>query len=58
MKNLENVVEDIYETLSCLCDQEDLNIPEKDIEDFGERMKDSELSNNLNRSQSCECCFT
>ena len=39
MKNLENVVEDIYETLSCLCDQEDLNIPEKDIEDFGERMK-------------------
>ena len=39
MKKLETVVEDIYETLSCLCDQEDLNISEEDIEDFGERMK-------------------
>ena len=39
MKKLETVVEDIYEVLSCLCDQEDLNIPEEDIEDFGERMK-------------------
>ena len=39
MKKLETVVEDIYETLSCLCDQKDLDIPEEDIEDFGERMK-------------------
>ena len=39
MKKLETIVEDIYETLSCLCDQKDLDIPEEDIEDFGERMK-------------------
>ena len=39
MKKLDTVVEDIYQTLSCLSDQETLEIPDDYIEDFGERMK-------------------
>ena len=38
-KNLTTVVDDIYETLSCLCDSEDLEIPDEHIEEFGERIK-------------------
>ena len=41
MKNLNTVVDDIYEKLSCLCDQETLDIPDDYIEDFGERMKEA-----------------
>ena len=41
MKKLDTVVEDIYQTLSCLCDQETLEIPDDYIEDFGERMKEA-----------------
>ena len=40
MKNLSTVVEDIYETLSCLSDSRDLEIPDELLEDFGERMKE------------------
>ena len=39
IKKLTTVVDDIYETLSCLCDSEDLEIPDEHIEEFGERMK-------------------
>ena len=39
LKNLTTVVDDIYETLSCLCDSEELEIPDEHIEEFGERMK-------------------
>tara|TARA_R100000458_G_C8259999_1_gene235606 strand:- start:627 stop:1514 length:888 start_codon:yes stop_codon:yes gene_type:complete len=39
-KKLDTLVEDIYETLSCLCEQKDLDISDEAIEDFGERMKD------------------
>ena len=38
-KNLTTVVDDIYETLSCLCNSEDLEIPDEHIEEFGERIK-------------------
>tara|TARA_R100001530_G_C4297577_1_gene149649 strand:- start:126 stop:1022 length:897 start_codon:yes stop_codon:yes gene_type:complete len=38
-KNLSTIVEDIYETLSCLCESEELQIPDEDIEEFGERIK-------------------
>jgi hypothetical protein len=40
MKNLSTVVEDIYETLSCLSESKDLEIPDELLEDFGERMKE------------------
>ena len=39
MKKLDTVVDDVYNVLSCLCDQETLYIPDDYIEDFGERMK-------------------
>ena len=40
MKKLDTVVDDIYETLSCLSDSKDLEIPDELIEKFGEKMKD------------------
>ena len=40
MKTLDTLVDDIYDTLSCLCEQKDLEISDEAIEDFGERMKD------------------
>ena len=41
MKKLDTVVDDVYNVLSCLCDQETLDIPDDYIEDFGERMKEA-----------------
>ena len=41
MKKLDTVVDDVYNVLSCLCDQEILDIPDDYIEDFGERMKEA-----------------
>ena len=41
MKKLDTVIDDVYDTLSCLCDQETLEIPDDYIEDFGERMKEA-----------------
>ena len=40
-KTIDTVVDDIYDTLSVLCDEETLNIPDEYIEEFGERMKDT-----------------
>ena len=39
MKKLDTVVEDIYETLSCLCNSEELVISDEQVEEFGERIK-------------------
>ena len=39
MKTLNTVVDDIYEKIACLSNNEALDISEEDIEDFGERMK-------------------
>jgi len=38
-KNLDTLVADIYNTLDCLSDGVDLNISDKEVFDFGEKMK-------------------
>ena len=38
-KKVDTVVDDIYETLSCLCDSEELVISDEQVEEFGERIK-------------------
>tara|TARA_R100000808_G_scaffold245_3_gene1442 strand:- start:15213 stop:16085 length:873 start_codon:yes stop_codon:yes gene_type:complete len=39
IKKVDTVVDDIYETLSCLCDSEELVISDEQVEEFGERIK-------------------
>ena len=38
-KKVDTVVDDIYETLSCLCNSEELIISDEQVEEFGERIK-------------------
>ena len=52
MAKLNTLIDDIYSTLECISNGEDLNIPEDLAEEFGDRMKQALLNWSKPKEQS------